>query len=130
MGEKKHMLPILRFLVLDLDSIKERAYLARYLVKIAAPAEMIQSDEEISEAWEEYQELIEKFKEVHSSVTEQRKQGPNTEAVRGDIKAMEEERHGIILLRIENKRSVEISRSSAILSLHLNSPVEHFVATF
>ena len=100
MGEKKHMLPILRFLVLDLDSIKERAYLARYLVKIAAPAEMIQSDEEISEAWEEYQELIEKFKEVHSSVTEQRKQGPNTEAVRGDIKAMEEERNGIILLRI------------------------------
>ena len=62
------------------------------MVKIPAPAEMIQSDEEISEAWEEYQELIEKFKEVHSSVTEQRKQGPNTEAVRGDIKAMEEER--------------------------------------
>ena len=62
------------------------------MVKIPAPAEMIQSDEEISEAWEEYQELIEKFKEVHSSVTEQRKQGPNTEAVRGAIKAMEEER--------------------------------------
>lgn len=29
MGEKKHMLPILRFLILDLDGIKERAYLAR-----------------------------------------------------------------------------------------------------
>lgn len=56
---------------------------------------MAQSDEEVHAAWEEYSELIEKFKEIHSSVTEQRKQGPNTEAVRSDIKAMEEERKQI-----------------------------------
>lgn len=94
-GEKKHILPILRFLLLGIDQIKQRAYLARFLMKISVPQEMIQSDQEIHGAWEEYTELIEKFKEIHSSVTEQRKQGPNTEAVRADIKAMEEERKQI-----------------------------------
>ena len=54
--------------------IKERAYLARYLVKINVPPEMVQSDEGINAAWEEYLELIERFKEIHSSVNEQRKQ--------------------------------------------------------
>jgi len=95
MGEKKHVLPILKFVLLDMEQIKERAYLARYLMKISVPQEMAQSDEEIHAAWEEYLELIEKFKEIHSSVTEQRKAGPNTDAVRNDIKAMEEERKQI-----------------------------------
>lgn len=95
MGEKKHVLPILKFVLLDMEQIKERAYLARYLMKISVPQEMAQSDEEIHKAWEEYLELMEKFKEIHSSVTEQRKQGPNTDAVRNDIKAMEEERKQI-----------------------------------
>lgn len=95
MGDKKFLQPILRFLLLEMDQVKERAYLARFLMKISVPQEMAQSDEEVHAAWEEYSELIEKFKEIHSSVTEQRKQGPNTEAVRSDIKAMEEERKQI-----------------------------------
>ena len=51
LGEKKHMLPILHYLVVDFERIKERAYLARFLVKINVPPEMLQSDESISEAW-------------------------------------------------------------------------------
>ena len=43
----------------------------------------------------EYLELIERFKEIHSSVTEQRSQGPDTESVRADIRSMEEERKQI-----------------------------------
>ena len=45
------MLPILHYLVVDFERIKERAYLARFLVKINVPPEMLQSDESISEAW-------------------------------------------------------------------------------
>ena len=68
------MLPILFYLISEMERIKERAYLARYLVKINVPPEMVQSDEGINIAWEEYLELIERFKEIHSSVNEQRKQ--------------------------------------------------------
>ena len=68
------MLPILFYLISEMERIKERAYLARYLVKINVPPEMVQSDEGINTAWEEYLELIERFKEIHSSVNEQRKQ--------------------------------------------------------
>ena len=74
LGEKKFMLPILFYLISEMERIKERAYLARYLVKINVPPEMVQSDEGINTAWEEYLELIERFKEIHSSVNEQRKQ--------------------------------------------------------
>ena len=95
LGEKKQLLPIFHFVLSNFESIKERAYLARFLLKIAVPAEMIQSDEEIHSAWSEYLELIERFKEIHSAVTEQRKQGPDTEAVRKDIRQMEEERKQI-----------------------------------
>ena len=95
LGEKKHILPILHYLVVDYERIKERAYLARFLVKINVPPEMLQSDESISEAWTEYLELIDRFKEIHSSVTEQRSQGPDTESVRADIRSMEEERKQI-----------------------------------
>jgi len=95
LGEKKHMLPILSYLVCDFERIKERAYLARFLVKINVPPEMVQSDETIGEAWQEYLELIDRFKEIHSSVTEQRQQGPDTESVRADIRSMEEERKQI-----------------------------------
>jgi len=95
LGEKKFMLPILFYLISEMERIKERAYLARYLVKINVPPEMVQSDEGINTAWEEYLELIERFKEIHSSVNEQRKQGPDTEGVRADIRSMEEERKQI-----------------------------------
>ena len=74
LGEKKFMLPILFYLISEMERIKERAYLARYLVKINVPPEMVQSDEGINTAWEEYLELIERFKEIHSTVNEQRKQ--------------------------------------------------------
>ena len=46
LGEKEHLLPILYFLISEFDKIQERAYLARFLVKINVPQEMIQSDEE------------------------------------------------------------------------------------
>ena len=95
LGEPNFMLPIIFYLLTDFDRIKERAYLARYLVKINVPPEMIQSDESMNGAWDEYLELISRFKEIHSSVTEQRKQGPNTEGVRADIRSMEEERKQI-----------------------------------
>ena len=68
------MLPILFYLISEMERIKDRAYLARYLVKINVSPEMVQSDEGINTAWEEYLELIERFKEIHSSVNEQRKQ--------------------------------------------------------
>ena len=105
LGEANFMLPIIFYLLTDFDRIKERAYLARYLVKINAPPEMIQSDENMNTAWDEYLELIARFKEIHSSVTEQRKQGPNTEGVRNDIRSMEEERKQIEkrVERAENK---------------------------
>ena len=37
LGEKKQMLPMLHCLVTDYERIKERAYLARFLVKINVP---------------------------------------------------------------------------------------------
>ncbi|CAG5095129.1 Oidioi.mRNA.OKI2018_I69.XSR.g14046.t1.cds [Oikopleura dioica] len=95
MGEKKYMLHIFKFIILDLANIKERAYLARYLMRLPVPKELIQSDQEIHEAWNAYIEKLNEFKEIHKSVVQQRRDGPDTDGVRRDIKQMEEERNQI-----------------------------------
>ena len=57
--------------------------------------ELIQSDQEIHEAWNAYIEKLNEFKEIHKSVVQQRRDGPDTDGVRRDIKQMEEERNQI-----------------------------------
>lgn len=70
-ADKGTMYPLLQWLLERMEELKKRAYLAKYLVRIDVPAEFVQ-DEAAVEMQTVYQELVERFKELHRTVEQQR----------------------------------------------------------
>lgn len=89
-GDKEVIYHILGWLLPKLGALKTRAYLARYLVKLDVPADILQNDE-VAATYEKYNALIENFKGAHKEVEELRNSGFSSEVVRKDIQAMERE---------------------------------------
>ncbi|RUS70096.1 hypothetical protein EGW08_022145, partial [Elysia chlorotica] len=106
-GEKPVVFPILAWLLQRVPELQKRAYLAKFLVKIDVPAE-IMGDEEVAEStsrW--YEELMEQFKDLHKQSEHLKNSGFNTGEIRKDITNMEEEKEQL-LKRIERlRRKVE-----------------------
>nr|KAG5694660.1 hypothetical protein BaRGS_003938 [Batillaria attramentaria] len=101
-GEKPTIYPILEWLLPRVPELQKRAYLAKYLLKIDVPAEIMQ-DEEINGIYMQYEELMEQFKELHKQSTQLASSGFNTAEIRKDITNMEEEKEQLIK-RIERLR--------------------------
>ncbi|MPC32900.1 Intraflagellar transport protein 81 [Portunus trituberculatus] len=94
------------WLLQRMDELKKRAYLAKYLVKLDVPAEML-GDADVADVHVKYEELIDQFKSVHREYEALRTSGFSTAELRRDITAMEEERD-LVLRRIERmKQKVE-----------------------
>ncbi|XP_045130561.1 intraflagellar transport protein 81 homolog [Portunus trituberculatus] len=105
-GDKHVIYPILMWLLQRMDELKKRAYLAKYLVKLDVPAEML-GDADVADVHVKYEELIDQFKSVHREYEALRTSGFSTAELRRDITAMEEERD-LVLRRIERmKQKVE-----------------------
>ncbi|XP_046676776.1 intraflagellar transport protein 81 homolog [Homalodisca vitripennis] len=105
-GEKGVIHPILEWLLRNLDDLKKRAYLAKYLVKIEIPPEIL-GDVDIAGLMEQYDRLIEDFKATHKESERIKLSGSSTAELRADIEAMEKE-HNIVLKKIERlQRKVE-----------------------
>ncbi|GFR67031.1 intraflagellar transport protein 81-like protein [Elysia marginata] len=105
-GEKPVVFPILAWLLQRVPELQKRAYLAKFLVKIDVPAE-IMGDEEVSSIYIQYEELMEQFKELHKQSEHLKNSGFNTGEIRKDITNMEEEKEQL-LKRIERlRRKVE-----------------------
>ncbi|XP_063876497.1 intraflagellar transport protein 81 homolog [Scylla paramamosain] len=105
-GDKHVIYPILMWLLQRMDELKKRAYLAKYLVKLDVPAEML-GDADVADVHAKYEELIDQFKNVHREYEALRTSGFSTAELRRDITAMEEERD-LVLRRIERmKQKVE-----------------------
>ena len=55
---------MLEWLLQRIPDLKKRAYLAKYLVKVEVPPE-VQADNDVADLYEQYDALIEHFKDVH-----------------------------------------------------------------
>ncbi|XP_052104713.1 intraflagellar transport protein 81 homolog [Mytilus californianus] len=105
-GDKLVIYPILEWLLTRVPDLQKRAYLARFLVKIDVPSE-IMADEGIPDLYAQYEELMDQFKDLHKQAEKLRSSGFNTGEIRKDISNMEDEKEQLNK-RIERlKRKVE-----------------------
>ncbi|XP_071798485.1 intraflagellar transport protein 81 homolog [Asterias amurensis] len=105
-GYKPVIYPILVWLFQKMPELKKRAYLARFLVKIEVPPEIIQ-DDQVADTYAQYAEMVNQFKELHKVSETLKTSGFSTNEIRRDITQMEEEKEQI-LKRIERlKKRVE-----------------------
>lgn len=105
-GDKPVIYPIMEWLLHRIPDLKKRAYLAKYLVKVEVPAE-IMAEDQIPDLYAQYEELMETFKELHKQAETLKNSGFNATEIRKDISNMEDEKEQLIK-RIERlKRKVE-----------------------
>jgi len=105
-GHKQVIYPVLEWLLSHIPELKKRAYLAKYLVKVDLPPE-VAADPDVSELYDQYDTLIEDFKNVHKELEAIKNSGYSTIELRKDIEEMEKEKD-IVEKRIERmQRKVE-----------------------
>ncbi|CAH1781188.1 unnamed protein product [Owenia fusiformis] len=105
-GDKPVVYPILEWLLHRIPDLKKRAYLAKYLVKIDVPQEILQ-DDAVNDLYIQYEDLIEQFKQVHKESETAKNSGFNPSDIKKDIASMEDEREQL-MKRVERlKRKVE-----------------------
>ena len=75
----------------NVTELQQRAYLAKYLVKLDIPPE-ISADQDVAEIYEQYEDLIEQFKTVHKDCDAIKNSGYSTVELRKDIEEMEKEK--------------------------------------
>jgi len=76
------------------ENLKTRAYLARFLLKLPIPLEILQ-DGQMQESFQKLTDLQEHFKGVHQELTELKKQSHGTAEVKTDIRTMEDEKENL-----------------------------------
>uniref|UniRef100_A0A914YBU3 IFT81 calponin homology domain-containing protein n=1 Tax=Panagrolaimus superbus TaxID=310955 RepID=A0A914YBU3_9BILA len=89
-GEKSAIYPVLEWIFNNVDRLKERVYLARYLTRIEVPPEEVTPD--IQRVQNGITDKMEEFKHIHSRIVESRSDFSRAEDIRADLKAMEEEK--------------------------------------
>uniref|UniRef100_A0A0R3S0F3 Intraflagellar transport protein 81 homolog n=1 Tax=Elaeophora elaphi TaxID=1147741 RepID=A0A0R3S0F3_9BILA len=113
-GEKTVIYPILEWIFKNMDALKERAYLAKYLTKIDVPGAF--QDPELIELSNQISTLMEEFKDVHSQVVEARKDSLMMENIRADLNSMKIEKEQL------SRRTDKIERK-----LHGIANIEHLL---
>jgi len=105
-GEKSVVYQTLAWVLQNVETLKTRAYLGRYLVKVEVPAEILQ-DDEVEKINQEYLELLEEFKTVHKA-TDKLKSNQYTAAdIKKDIQQMEQENEQLTKTIERKKARVE-----------------------
>ncbi|CAL2050087.1 unnamed protein product [Caenorhabditis brenneri] len=97
-GQKSSLYPLLVFLFENSDALKERAYLAKYLMKTDVPGEFY--DYDVEELQNEIAELMTEFKEVHAEVKNIMADVLLLDDIKEDLKSMEKEKQ-ILIRKIE-----------------------------
>ncbi len=95
LGDKPTIYPLLQWLLEKLPELKKRAYLARYLVKIELPPEIVH-DDIVAETTASHEELIEQFKELHQTIEQQKASQFSVADIRKDMASMEEEKEQLM----------------------------------
>ncbi|EDQ84692.1 uncharacterized protein MONBRDRAFT_30004 [Monosiga brevicollis MX1] len=82
--------PALHWLLQRREELAKRAYLARYLMRVEVPADILQ-DETVGETNRRYLELIDMFKTTHQELEGMKSSNLSIAEIKNDIKAMETE---------------------------------------
>ncbi|XP_033219509.1 intraflagellar transport protein 81 homolog [Belonocnema kinseyi] len=90
-GEPETIYPILKWIFANLSIARQRAYLARFLVKVEVPEEYL-SDPELSSLYEQYLNMVEEFKALHKEREAGRKSVETAAELKADVAAMEKEK--------------------------------------
>lgn len=90
-GDKHIIYPILQYLFEKLPELKKRAYVARYLMKLEVPGDIL-VDGEVNDLYNMYLELMEQFKQTHKESEEIKESGLSANEIKKDILAMDEEK--------------------------------------
>lgn len=98
-GDKQILHPVLEWLLRNREDLKKRAYLAKFLVKLEVPPEIL-GDADIAAMYEQYENLIEEFKLIHKETETVKNSGYSVGELKSDMEAMEKERD-IVLNRIQ-----------------------------
>ncbi|CAK9826991.1 Intraflagellar transport protein 81 homolog [Anthophora retusa] len=102
-GDPDTIHPILTWLLTYVDTVRKRAYLSRFLVKVEIPDEYL-SDPEVSSLYEQYTSLIDRFKTVHKEREIGIKNFENASELTADLKTMEKEKEAVTI-RIAKMRA-------------------------
>lgn len=90
-GERSVTYNVMNFLFARLPDLKKRAYLAKYLMNVEMPQELL-SDEEILATFQQYKELQRAFTGVHKQVDMMRSGTVSPDALREKIAEVEGEK--------------------------------------
>ncbi|KAF4519743.1 hypothetical protein B566_EDAN014236 [Ephemera danica] len=117
LGDKMYILPILEWLLQQRPLLEKRAYLAKFLMKIEIPT-ILRGDSALEDLYENYEKLIEAFKDAHRERELLLSNNTNTAELRGDLSVMERERDIVAAKIMSHQKSrVDGSKSaSALLS--------------
>ncbi|KAF4675879.1 hypothetical protein FOL47_007120 [Perkinsus chesapeaki] len=95
-GDKRVLHPILYWLLINLSQLKERAYLARYLVDFGVPQEFMQ-DVGVAEMYGKFKELQSTFKATHSALQQQKATAVLPKDLRRDIQQLSVEKDQLVV---------------------------------
>ncbi|KAL2728852.1 leukocyte elastase inhibitor-like isoform X1 [Vespula squamosa] len=101
-GDSETIYAILTWLLTHKDIVRQRAYLARFLVKIEIPSDYL-GDPEIATLYEQYSNMVNQFKTIHKEREIGKKNFEIAAEFTEDLKAMEKEKEAV-LLRIEKMK--------------------------
>ncbi|XP_046917591.2 intraflagellar transport protein 81 homolog [Dermatophagoides farinae] len=115
MADKDLLTNIIEWLLRRLPLLKKRAYLAHFLVKIELSPD-VEGDQDVMILYQQYLNLIDEFKRIHSSHEMQKKSIDSIIELQKDIKTMELEKDQIknkldIVKRRVNLDMIETSNS-------------------
>ncbi|XP_030837564.1 intraflagellar transport protein 81 homolog isoform X2 [Strongylocentrotus purpuratus] len=105
-GNKPVVYSILEWLFQKMPELKKRAYLARFLVKIEVPGEILAEDA-VMDTYSQYEAQVDAFMELHRTSESLKTSGFSTTEIKKDISQMEDEKDQLAK-RIERlKKKVE-----------------------
>lgn len=103
-GKRDVLYPVLHWLLLELDKLKKRAYLARFLIPIEVPQEFFQAPE-VKDTFAAYKALQKRFTQQHKTVEKFRQNKRAPSELKREIQQLEVER-GQLKEKIGKLRSV------------------------
>lgn len=103
-GDKSLLYPILEWCLTRMADLKKRIYLAHYLLKIECPNDVL-IDPEVADTYQQYEQLMDRFKSVHKQHETLRQASERTAELRRDLSAMQQEKDTVInkVQRLKNK---------------------------
>lgn len=105
-GDRKIIYPLL-FQILDrLEDYKTKVYLAKYLVEIKVPNEMLAYDD-MAETYQQYKQSLEQFKQTHQALHELKQSVTDPAILKAEIMDQEKDREQLTVKIDELKKKIK-----------------------